>query len=241
MTRRKCVGLHLSRRALRRGALLTIGAASVAAGIPAATEAATPVVPSSFTSCHGSVKSDPTGKNNDEPNLLDYSFSCDSGITAYSVFVNQQRAGGGAVDDFEGSPSIFETDGLTPSPTESVTCEGVIPSNGINCATGAYGQQITLGYFVQGTIDLVSPYCKHLPTTLANGKPAKPGALATPTATVSLIVSDYTGAEDGPFRLKLNKACPAVPNKVPAEPITTTTKPGKTGPTTNLHKGSHHR
>jgi hypothetical protein len=45
---------------------------------------------------------------------------------------------------------------------------------------------------------------------------------------VSLIVTDYTGAEDGPFRLKLNKACPSVPNKVPA--TTTTTKPVKKTP-----------
>jgi hypothetical protein len=220
------VGLHLSCSALRRGALLTISAASVAAAgfaLPAAGDAATvaPVVPTSFTSCHGSVKADPSGKSNDEPNLLDYSFNCDSGITAYSVFVNQQRAQGGAVDDFNGSPTVFETDGLTPSPTESVTCEGVTPSDGINCATAALGTQVTLGFFLDGSIDLVSPYCKHLPTTLANGKPAKPGALATPTATVSLIVTDYTGAENGPFRLKLNKACPKVPNQVPATPTTT--------------------
>lgn len=230
------MGFELSSGALRRGALLTISAVSVAAAgfaLPAAGDAAT-VIPSSFTSCHGSVKADVSGKSNDEPNLLDYSFSCDSGITAYSVFVNQQRAQGGAVDDFNGSPSVFETDGLTPSPTESVTCEGVTPSNGINCATAALGTQITLGYFIQGSIDLVSPYCKHLPTTLANGKPAKPGALATPTATVSLIVSDYTGAEDGPFRLKLNKACPSVPNQVPA--ATTSTQPvKKTAKATRRH------
>jgi hypothetical protein len=225
------VGFQLSSGVLRRSALLTITAASVAAAgfvLPAAGDAAT-VVPSSFTSCHGSTSADPSG-GTDEPNLLDYSFSCDSGITSYSVFVNQQRAGGGAIDDFNGAPNVFETDGVTPSPTESVQCEGVTPSNGINCATPALGQQITLGYFVQGSIDLVSPYCKHLPTTLANGKPAKPGALATPTATVSLIVTDYTGAEDGPFRLKLNKACPSVPNKVPATPTTTTTKPVKKAP-----------
>jgi hypothetical protein len=222
------VGFQLSSGVLRRSALLTITAASVAAAgfvLPAAGDAAT-VVPSSFTSCHGSTSADPSG-GTDEPNLLDYSFSCDSGITSYSVFVNQQRAGGGAVDDFNGSPSVFVTDGVTPSATESVQCEGVVPSNGINCATPALGQQITLGYVLQGSIDLVSPYCKHLPTTLANGKPATPGTLATPTATVSLIVTDYTGAEDGPFRLKLNKACPSVPNKVPATTTTTTTKPVK--------------
>jgi hypothetical protein len=221
------VGFQLSSGVLRRSALLTISAATVAAAgfvLPAAGDAAT-VVPSSFTSCHGSVGADASG-GTDEPNLLDYTFNCDSGITAYSVFVNQQRSGDGAVDDFNGSPSVFLTDGVTPSPTESVTCAAVTPSNGINCATPALGQQITLGYFLQGSIDLVSPYCKHLPTTLANGKPAKPGALATPTATVSLIVTDYTGAEDGPFRLKLNKACPSVPNKVPAT-TTATTKPVK--------------
>jgi hypothetical protein len=222
------VGFQLSSGALRRSALLAISAASVAAAggaLPAASGAAT-VVPSSFTSCGGSLSPDASGASNQEPNLLDYSFHCDSGITAYSVIVNQQRAAGGAIDDFNGAPSILETDGITPSATESLVCEGVTPSNGINCATPALGQQVTLGFFIQGSIDLVSPYCKHLPTTLANGNPAKPGALATPTATVSLVVTDYTGAEDGPFRLKLNKACPSVPNKVPAT-TTTTTKPVK--------------
>jgi hypothetical protein len=32
---------------------------------------------------------------------------------------------------------------------------------------------------------------------------------------VQLVVTDYTGAEDGPFNLGPAKACPKVPNAVP--------------------------
>src|ERR1700759_4293001 len=111
--------------------------------LPAASSAA--VTPASLTFCKGKVSSDPGGKASDEPNLLDYRFSCDTGITAYTIIVNQQgdAASGGAIDDYNPSPSVFETDGVTPSPTETITCEGSTPSDGINCNTGTQGVQLT--------------------------------------------------------------------------------------------------
>ena len=36
-----------------------------------------------------------------------------------------------------------------------------------------------------------------------------------PQAIVQLVVTDYTGAEDGPFTLGPASACPKVPNVVP--------------------------
>jgi hypothetical protein len=230
------VGNLVSRRVASRAALAAAAVAAVGAAVPAAGGAAT-VVPTSFTGCHGTLAAD--SSNSDEPNLLDYSFSCNSGITAYSILVSQQRSAGGALDDFGNSPSVFETDGVTPSPTESLTCAGVTPSNGINCATPALGSQITLGYTISGSIDLINPYCKHLPTTLNNGKPATPGSLATPTATVWVLVTDYTGGQNGPFRLKLDKACPKVPSKVPVTTSTTPTK--KPAQTTTSSKPKAHR
>ena len=39
--------------------------------------------------------------------------------------------------------------------------------------------------------------------------------MAVPQAVVQLVVTDYTGAQDGPFNLGPAKACPKVPNVVP--------------------------
>jgi hypothetical protein len=212
------VGHQLGVGALRRGALLGVLAAAGACAVPAVGSAA--VTPTSRTGCHGGLTPDSSGASKGEPNLLDYSFHCNGGITAYSIIVNQWRDPSGSLDDFAASPSVFETDDLTPSPTESVTCEGIVPSDSINCNTGTLGAQISDGYFVAGTVDPVQPYCKHLPLT-SKGQPQKPGFRAVPTAQVWLMVTDYTGAQDGPFALRPAKACPSVPNRVP--PVTTTT------------------
>ena len=206
---------------------LTSGAVVLAACmLPAASSAA--VTPASLTFCKGKVSSDPGGKASDEPNLLDYRFSCDTGITAYTIIVNQQgdAASGGAIDDYNPSPSVFETDGVTPSPTESITCEGSTPSDGINCNTGTQGVQLTNEFVVSGSVDPIQAYCKHLPTN-ASGKTAKPGTPAVPHAVVQLVVTDYTGAEDGPFNLGPAKACPKVPNVVPTPKAKTKAKPKK--------------
>jgi hypothetical protein len=175
------------------------------------------VTPRSLTSCNGKVAPHPAGKATDEPNLLNYRFTCDGSITAYTIIVNQQgdAASGGAIDDYNPSPSVFETDGVTPSPTETITCEGTTPSNGVNCNFTTGGAQLTNGFFADGSIDPIQPYCKHLPTT-ASGQPAKPGTRAVPRAIVQLVVTDFTGAEDGPFTLWPATACPKVPDVVPA-------------------------
>lgn len=204
--------------ALTRAWLLSCAIALAACALPAvAGAAATPITPTSLTDCGGSVSPDSGGAAAEEPNLLDYTFNCDGGITAYTVIVQQQgdSASGGAIDDYNSAPSVFETDGVTPSATESITCEGITPSNGINCNLGAAGSQLTDGYFAEGSIDPIQAYCKHLPTD-ANGKTiTKPGTRAIPKATVQLVVTDYTGAQDGPFTLGRAKACRAVPNVVP--------------------------
>jgi hypothetical protein len=207
------------RGALMRAILMTAGCA-VACALPAVASAATtPVTPTSLTDCTGNVSLDPTGESQPvpEPNLLDYKFSCDTGITAYSVIVEQQGddAIGGTLDDYNPSPLVYETDGVTPSSTEAITCEGTTPSLGINCNTGTQNLQLTDGYFVDGSVDPVAPYCKHLPTN-ANGKTIdKPGTLAIPGASVQLVVTDYTGAQDGPFTLASTLKCKHVPTVVP--------------------------
>jgi hypothetical protein len=212
------LGNRLSRGTLRRAALMTICVGAGACAVPALSGAAT-ITPASFTSCAGSLKPDTGAKKAKEPNLLDYSFSCNSGFVAYSIIAYQAGDDNAAIQDYAPSPLVFETDNLTPSPTETITCEGAQPSNGINCNTGTYLAEINSGYYVDGTIDLGQTYCQHLPTP-AKGKSLRPGTEPIPTARVQLIVTDWSGAQDGPFALKEPKACPSVP-KVPA----TTKKP----------------
>jgi hypothetical protein len=210
------VGNRTSLVAVRRAVLLSCAVAVVAGALPAMAGAA--VTPTSLTDCGGKVSADPSGKANDEPNLLDYKFQCDGGITAYTIIVTQKGDNGGAIDDFNPAPSVLESDGLTPSPTEAITCEGSTPSDGINCNTGTQGAQLSDGFFAVGSVDPIQTYCKHLPTA-ANGKLAKPGTAAIPQALVQLVVTDYTGAQDGPFALGPAKACPKVANAVPTPKV----------------------
>jgi hypothetical protein len=220
------VGNLNSLGSLGRAVLLSCSVALVACVLPAAAGAAA-VTPTSLTDCGGNVSANAGGPAADEPNSLNYRFSCDGGITAYTILIQQQGDPGGSIDDYDPAPSVFQTDGLTPSPTESITCEGTTPSNGINCNLGTQGAQMSDGFFAQGSVDPIQAYCKHLPTN-ANGKTAKPGTPAVPQAVVQLVVTDYTGAEDGPFSLGAAKACPKVPNVVPTPKVKAKPKPKKT-------------
>ncbi len=210
--------------ALGRAALAGCVTAAIACALPAVASAATtPVTPASLTNCGGHVSADPTGASQGEPNLLDYKIQCDGDISAYTIILNQVGDVGGSIDDYNPAPSVLEAPlGVTPSPSESLTCEGTTPSDGINCNAGA-GAVMSAGLFGEGSIDPIAPYCKHF------AKGAKPGTAAIPQALVQLVVTDATGAEDGPFILGPAKACPKVANVVPepkakAKKKTTTSK-----------------
>jgi hypothetical protein len=144
------------------------------------------------------------------------------------VLVAQGDSGtfGGSIDDYDPSPQVLEADGLTPSPTETITCEGTTPSDGINCNYGTLGASMTGGFYADGSIDPTAPFCKHLPTNAAGKTIDKPGTVAIPKAKVYLVATDTTGGQNGPFLLRYAKSapkCPTVPNVVPAKP----TKPKK--------------
>ncbi len=190
-----------------RPALLALCSALSLCVLPAVAGAAAPT-PASLTECTGSIAPDSTGAALGEPYLLDYSFSCDTDISAYTILVNRQAADDFNLDDYNSAPAVLEADGVTPSATESITCGGSTPSDGINCNLGA-GGVLTAGYFADGSVDPVDPYCKHLPSGAAPGTPAIPQAF------VQLIVTDATGAQDGPVALGLRTGCPKVPNVVP--------------------------
>jgi hypothetical protein len=192
----------LMRRLPALGALaLTYGAL---AGQAEAASSAPP--PESTASCYGSLSPTPTS---DEPNLLEYKFHCDTRITAYTVLVHRGLDFDDTIDDFSATAGVFQPDGNTPDTNTSWTCEGTVPSSATNCNTGKQGAWMAAWSWADGTVDTIDPYCKNLPAG------AKPGTAAEPQAWVQVVVTDVSGAQDGPFRLYYSQTCPAVPARVP--------------------------
>jgi hypothetical protein len=153
----------------------------------------------------------------DDTNPIDYQFHCNGDITAYTLTVTRQPYDFTEVDNFSTTANVVDGAG-NPVPTESFGCEGSIPGAGINCNGTA-----TVGHYVRGSFDTTDPYCANIPP----GSP--PGTQPEPQAMVQLIVSDTTGAEDGPFRLNITPTCPVVK----ATP--------KTKPKTKAKRTSHHK
>ena len=195
--------LQLDTPLMRR--LLVSGAVALTYGALAAQADAAAPPPESTANCYGTLTPTPTSE---EPNLLDYRFHCDSRITAYTVIVNR-GVSGETIDDFSPNANVFEPDGTTPNSTTTWSCEGTVPSLSTNCNTGAQGAVMYAWDWADGTIDPIDPFCKNLPAG------AKPGTPAEPKALVQLLVSDASGAQDGPFRLSYTGTCPAVPDRVP--------------------------
>jgi hypothetical protein len=200
--------------------VLTVAATvAVMGGMANVAGAATaPPTPESLTNCGGTLTPDASGASQDEPYLLDYAFNCNTQISAYTITVDRLASGTANVDNYSSSANVVEPD-QSISPTESITCEGTTPSNGINCNLGAGGLMDTYAA-AEGSIDLVQPYCAYLPPK------AKPGTPAVPQAIVSVVVTDNTGAEDGPFYLSPTTACKKVAAVVPT-PVTKVTKKKK--------------
>jgi hypothetical protein len=196
--------------------LLSAGTVATVLSVPTSAGAA---LPESNTQCSGSLAKDPGGKAAGEPNLLDYTFSCSNEISAYTLIINRLKSDGDNIDDFSPSANVVyptpypvdPSNAGTVSNTETVNCGGAIPSDGINCygTSGSAGTEIGAGYLIEGSVDPTAQYCAYLP------KGAKPGTPAVPRAIVEVVVTDSTGAQDGPFELKPTKACRKVPAVVP--------------------------
>jgi hypothetical protein len=128
---------------------------------------------------------------------MDYTFRCNGDITAYSLVVNRTIGDFEVADDF--STTALVTTAGAVVPTESFGCEGLLPGDGVNCngTASAYND-------VGGSFDPSDPYCGGYPPGAK--WPAKP----EPQAMVQLIVTDSSGAQDGPFRLDVTPKCPFV-------------------------------
>jgi hypothetical protein len=212
----------VSHHQARFRALLHCGGLALAVAllgcVLAGTASAAATTPESATSCGGSLKR-ATPTTND-PNLLNYTFNCDWGVSSYTLIVNRGLNDDSTVDDFASSVGVFDPSG-NPLATESFGCSGTIPGDGVNCNAGA-GGYLPAPDSVQGSFDTSDPYCANIPA----GSPAR--AKPEPTALVDLVVTDTTGAEDGPFRLRLDGRCPAV-HVVKVKPKTKKQQSGKSG------------
>lgn len=205
-----------AKRPARRWWVPAALAFALGGGLLAQSALAAAPTPESIASCGGSVKR--AKATLDDPNPLNYQFSCDWGITSYTILVNRKPSDFTPIDDYNGAPSVFDPSG-NPVTKTSLTCSGSIPGNGINCNSGA-GGSIPAPDVSEGSFDLTDPYCPYIP----KGSPA--GTKPQPQAVVELVVTDTTGAEDGPFRLPLGGKCPKV--KVKAKSKTKTKSTSKT-------------
>jgi hypothetical protein len=196
--------------------LLSAGVTATVLSLPASAGAA---LPESDTQCTGSLAKDAGGKAAGEPNLLDYTFSCSTEISAYTLIINRVNTDGDNIDDYSPSANVVyptpypidPSDAGTITSSVTVNCGGAIPSDGINCygVSGSAGSDIGAYYLIEGSVDPTAQYCAYLP------KGAKPGTPAVPRAIVEVVVTDSTGAQDGPFELKPTTACPKVAAVVP--------------------------
>jgi hypothetical protein len=193
--------LHRYRRRVPdRSLVLVVCTGLVGCALPAIASAASAPPPVSATNCSGSLTKAPTA---DEPNLLGYKFHCDWGITAYTLVVNRKANDFSTLDDFSPTADVLDLTGNVV-PAVGLTCDGSIPGNGVSCTPGAK-KYLAAPDYASGTIDTSDPYCAGIPP----GSPA--GTKAEPQAIVQLVVTDATGAQDGPFRLELAPACRPTP------------------------------
>jgi hypothetical protein len=215
-------------RTRRRAMRLPILALAVCA--PAAFASPAMAAPQAATTCQGALTKSPTA---DEPNNLAYSFQCSWAVSAYTIVANRSLNDFSTVDDFSTVANVVNSAGVINS-SQSFGCEGSLPGNGVNCNAGSTFMDAP--QFAQGTFDLAVPYCSHVATAdelastaAAKKKPKKKTTpvVIVPQAFVQLIVTDTTGAQNGPFRLPLRSKCPAVK---------TTTKSSKKGGRTHAAK-----
>ena len=142
------------RRAGSRLALVALALALFGSVLVQSAVAATPT-PESATLCGGTLtRAKPTA---DDPNLLNYKFNCNGGITAYTLIVLRKPNDFNTIDDFDTNPLVFDPTG-NPLSTVALNCAGQIPGNGINCNAGA-GGSVPSPDWSEGTFDTSEPYC----------------------------------------------------------------------------------
>ncbi len=198
--------------------------------------------PQSLTGCSGTLARDPAGDNTYDytfgcaANLQ--GSEATGNIISFSIDATRQTIDGIDFDQGNvlgnGSPTVY-ANGVALT-NETVTCNTDAPSDGFDCnggsivsttggSTPSYTNPCTnltaattytnlgcipAGDSVQGQIQLSAAYCAFIP------KGAKAGTPKVPRAIVDLVVTDDSGAQDGPFELTPAFKCAKVPNVAPA-------------------------
>jgi len=212
--------------------------------------------PQSLTGCSGTLARDPAGDNTYDytfgcaANLQ--GSEATGNIIAYSLDATRQNIDGLSFDQgnvlSNGSPTVY-LNGAALS-NETVTCNTDAPSDGFDCTAGAVVSTtggatpsstnpctnltaattyanvgcVPAGDSVQGQVQLAAPYCAYIP------KGAKAGTPRVPRAIVDLVVTDDSGAQDGPFELTPSFKCAKVAAVAPApkkKPVKKKTAKGK--------------
>jgi len=184
-------------------------------------------------------------------------------VWAYTIYATRPDITQNTIDDYNATPYTTFPSPLTLDPfytinpsawpaaatagsadtATGITCEQSAQLSAINCNAGlptvTSGVTTNNGYIpeserVHGNLDLDQAYCKHLPNTKKIGRPA------VRQAQLWLVVSDNTGAQDGPFRLTLTgRKCPKVGNFVTKKSIKAAAKASKKhGKKTTSKKGT---
>jgi hypothetical protein len=197
--------------------------------------------PQSLTRCSGTLARDAQGDNwydytfSCAPNLP--GSQATGNVIAYSIDATRQNIDGLDFDQANvlgnGSPAVY-ANGVALT-NETVTCNTDAPSDGFDCnggsvvsttggSTPSYTDPCTNvtagttytslgcipnGDSVQGQIQLAAPYCAYIP------KGSKAGTPRVPRAIVDLVVTDDSGAQDGPFELTPSFKCAKVAAVVP--------------------------
>jgi hypothetical protein len=220
------------------GGVLTIAIMGLTALTPVAGAATiTPIgltgSPDPDTVCNGGITKDSSGINQ-----LDYSFSCaaltsanNGNILSFAVEAIRPQDDLNNVQNFSVPNVVYALDNplasgysataTGPSATTDpgaadLLCQGGAGNgiDGVDCyedpPSATVDGYVPSGDYVQGDVNLDEPYCAYLP------EGAKPGTAAVPQAEIELVVTDSSGALDGPFELELPKGCPKVPAVVPA-------------------------
>ncbi len=108
---------------------------------------------------------------------------------------------GAAIQDFAPSPLVLRPTTRPRARPRRSPARGRSPPTASTATPGPISRRSPAATTSTGSIQLGQAYCKHLPTP-AKGKTLRPGTPAITTARVQLIVTDWSGAQDGPFALR---------------------------------------
>ncbi len=151
--------------------------------------------------CKGFIQPTTAAQDPDDPDLYhaQYRIRCDQAITGYSLFVSAQQV---QAIETEAFPEF--ADG-SPVPTDSFSCNGDLPGNGVNCV----GKYTNLAGIITGTFAIEKPLC-----TPARIEPILTVAKASVSSSGAAVL-----AISGPFSLGQSAGCKGKKNKPRTMPL----------------------